>query len=60
LDASLPSPNIFSIASGGKIQKAVRLTEFNSCGGTSTHMVNALTAKIEFCKPDPNTWNAGA
>jgi hypothetical protein len=42
------------------VKKGVRLTEFNFCGETSPHMVCALTAKIEFCKPDPNTWNAGA
>jgi hypothetical protein len=42
------------------VKKGGRLTEFNFCGQESPHVVCALAAKTEFCKPDPNTWNAGA
>jgi hypothetical protein len=46
-----PAPCILSSASVPGF--GVRLTEFNFCGEILTHMVYALAAKIEFCKPDP-------
>jgi hypothetical protein len=40
------------------VKQGVRLTEFNSCGEKSPHLVQLLAAIIEFCKPDPNAGNA--
>jgi hypothetical protein len=53
--------NLRRILSSASVPSAgVRLTEFSFCGETSPHVVYALAAKTEFCKPDPSTRNAGA